>query len=146
MGKITEKEKEQVIMMGYDDLYSVQYFGKNLLPWWKEKGSTIEQQLSLAAKEYPIIIKKCAKLNQMIYNDAFNVGGEKYAQLCELVYRHSIAAHKLLKSPKGEILFLSKENFSNGSINTVDLTYPSSPLYLAYNPELMKGMMNGIFY
>jgi Domain of unknown function (DUF4965)/Domain of unknown function (DUF5127)/Domain of unknown function (DUF1793)/Domain of unknown function (DUF4964) len=146
MGKITAKEKEQVIMMGYDDLYSIQYFGKNLLPWWKQNGSTIEQQLSLAAKEYPVIIKKCVKINQMIYDDAYKVGGEKYAQLCELAYRQSISAHKLVKSPEGETLFLSKENFSNGSINTVDVTYPSAPLFLIYNPELMKGMLNGIFY
>ena len=146
LGKVGNTAKNQVIMLGYDDLFSIQYFGKNLLPWWKENGSTIEQQLSLAAKEYPMIIKKCEAINKMIYDDALKAGGEKYAKLCELGYRQSIAAHKLVKSPAGETLFLSKENFSNGSINTVDITYPSSPLYLAYNPDLLKGMMNGIFY
>lgn len=146
-GNVNTTAKEQVIMLGYDDLYSVQFFGTNLKPWWKLNDSnTIEQQLSLAARDYKTVLAKCERINKMIYDDAFKAGGEKYAKLCELAYRQSIAAHKLLKSPQGELLFMSKENFSNGSINTVDVTYPSAPLYLAYNPELLKGMLNGIFY
>lgn len=147
MGKVSQAVKEQVIMIGYDDLYSIQYFNENLKPWWKQNASnTIEQQLSQASKDYKSTIAKCVALNKLIRDDAFKAGGENYARLCELAYRQSIAAHKLLKSPSGEILFLSKENFSNGSINTVDITYPSAPLFLAYNPELLKGMLNGIFY
>ncbi len=147
MGKIGGSEKEQLILIGYDDLYAVQYFQQNLKPWWKlAPGATIEQQLSLAAKDYAPVIKKCEALNKMIHNDAVKAGGENYAKLCELGYRQSISAHKLVKSPGGEILFLSKENYSNGSINTVDVTYPSAPLYLAYNPDLLKGMLNGIYY
>ncbi|HEU5364843.1 MAG TPA: DUF4965 domain-containing protein, partial [Hanamia sp.] len=103
-------------------------------------------QLSKAATEYKSVMRKCEEWNKQLYNDLVNAGGETYANLCVIAYRQSIAAHKLLQSPQGEILFLSKENFSNGSINTVDVTYPSSPLYLAYNTELMKGMLNGIFY
>ncbi|WP_414647143.1 glutaminase family protein [Chitinophaga sp.] len=147
LGKVGKKKKEQIFLLGYDDIYSVQYFQQNLRPYWNTDGThTIEEQLSLAMKSYPEVLRKCQAFNTKLYADAVAAGGKKYADLCVTAYRQSIAAHKLLKSPQGEILFLSKENFSNGSINTVDVTYPSAPLFLLYNPDLLKGMLNGIFY
>ena len=135
------------ILIGYDDLYSIQYFGQNLRPWWNDKGDqTIDKQLIAANNEYAAVLQKCDDFNKKFYAENVKAGGEKYAKLADLAYRQSISAHKLVKSPQGEILFLSKENFSNGSINTVDITYPSAPLFLVYNPDLLKGMMNGIFY
>ncbi len=147
LGKINNMPKEQFFLLGYDDLYSIQYFKQNLKSWWKNDASqTIEKQLTQAAADYKSVMQKCASWNEKLHNDAVNAGGKNYADLCVLAYRQSVAAHKLVKSPQGDLLFLSKENFSNGSINTVDITYPSAPLFLVYNPELMKGMLNGIFY
>ena len=147
LGKTGPGGKSQLFLIGYDDLYSIQFFKQNLKAWWKlQPGVSIEQVLSEAATGYADVLKRCETFNQQLHADAVKAGGENYAHLCELAYRQSIAAHKLLKSMQGEILFLSKENFSNGSINTVDVTYPSAPLYLVYNPELLKGMLNGIFY
>lgn len=144
-GKVGEKDQEKMVMMAYDDLYSVQYFKQNLKAWWKKDGATIEKEMESASNDYSSIIAKCDSVDNTIYNDAVKAGGDEYGKLCVMAYRQAIAAHKLLKSPKGEILFLSKENFSNGSINTVDITYPSAPLFLVYKPDLLKGMLNGIF-
>jgi hypothetical protein len=147
LGKVSAESKEQLFMVGYDDLYSIQYFGENLKPWWKNEASqSIEKELDKAFSEYSKIIQQCEAFNKSLYDRALKAGGEEYAKLCVLAYRQSIAAHKLVKSPQGEILFLSKENYSNGCINTVDVTYPSAPLFLVYNPDLLKGMLNGIFY
>jgi hypothetical protein len=147
VGKVGREAKETYFLLAYDDIYSIQYFHQNLRPWWNRNGKeTIENQLSKAATEYKSVMQKCKDWNKKMYDDLVNAGGKTYADLCIIAYRQSLAAHKLLQSPQGEMLFLSKENFSNGSINTVDITYPSSPLFLCYNPELLKGMMNGIFY
>lgn len=147
LGKVSADPKERMVMLGYDDLYAVQYFQTNLKAWWKNKAAaSIENEFAKATNDYKKIMRKCDSVNARVYNDATKAGGDAYGKLCVLAYRQAIAAHKLVKGPQGEILFLSKENFSNGSINTVDVTYPSAPLFLAYNPDLLKGMLNGIFY
>ncbi|WP_293954596.1 MULTISPECIES: glutaminase family protein [unclassified Sphingobacterium] len=135
------------ILLGYDDLYSIQYFGQNLRPYWNTNGnSSIEKQFELADKEYTALKKAADKFDAELWATALRNGGEDYAALCALAYRQAIAAHKLVKAPNGDLLLLSKENDSNGSIGTVDVTYPSAPIFLYYNPELAKALMNAIFY
>jgi hypothetical protein len=145
--KIGSETEEKLVLVGYDNLYEIQYFKQNLKGWWKlEEGVTIEKVLNQFYTNYRDVSSKCDAVNKMIWKDAVAAGGETYGKLCITAYRQSLAAHSLVKSPQGDLLYLSKENFSNGCISTVDITYPSAPLYLAYNPELLKGMMNGIFY
>ncbi|WP_073231823.1 glutaminase family protein [Pedobacter caeni] len=145
-GQVGQATKQQFVMLAYEDLESVQYFGKNLKAWWTNDGTrTFNSLLQQSAEEYPQIIEKCNAFDRQMYAAAVQSGGEKYAGLCVIAYRQAISAHKLVKSPKGELLFMSKENYSNGSIYTVDITYPSAPLFLAYNPELVKGLLNGMF-
>lgn len=60
-------------------------------------------------------------------------------------YRHAIAAHKLITDEDQNLIFLSKENDSNGCIGTVDVSYPSVPLFMLYNTEYVKGMLRPIF-
>lgn len=140
------KEADGYVMLAYDDLYSIQYFGQNLRPYWNRTGQeNIESQLQQAARQYGQVMEQCRRFDRQLLEDATRAGGRRYAELCLLAYRQSVAAHKLVQTPEGKLLFFSKENFSNGSIGTVDVTYPSAPLYLLYNPELLKGMLNPIF-
>lgn len=134
-------------LIGYDDIYSIQYFGKNLRPYWNRNGNkTITSQFEEAEQEYNTLMDKCVAFDNKMMKEATEAGGKKYAELCALAYRQAICAHKLVEAPNKDLLFFSKENFSNGSIGTVDVTYPSAPLFLLYNPELAKGLLNHIFY
>ena len=147
MGKVKAEGKSGFIMLGYDDIYSIEYFYKRRLAYWKQHGKIdIFQAFEQAKNDYASVMERCRIFDHQLIEEAQKAGGTEYAELCALAYRHSIAAHKLITDDDGTLLFLSKENHSNGCINTVDLTYPSAPLYLLYNPELLKGMMNSIFY
>ena len=146
MGNVDAKPVEKYIMLAYDDLYSVQYFGKNLRAWWRRDGkTTMPDLLQTAENDYARLKQKCTAFDTQLRADAQQAGGKEYADLCVIAYRQAIAAHKIVESPKGEVFFFSKENFSNGSIGTVDITYPSAPLFLLYNNELTKGLLRFIF-
>jgi hypothetical protein len=138
------KKSSSMVLLGYDDLYSIQYFEKNLEPWWKKLHGSMENLLNQASKDYPQILAQCKDFDKQLFSDAYKAGGNEYAELCVAAYRQSLAAHKLVRGENDEVLFPQKENFSNGSIWTVDVTYPSAPLSLVYNPVLLKGMVEPI--
>ncbi|GAB1415398.1 DUF4965 domain-containing protein [Paludibacter sp.] len=142
-----KRNENGFFMLGYDDIFSIQYFGINLRPYWnRNRDKDIYDQFKSAQANYEKIISACNKFDNELMEEAKRCGGVEYAELCALAYRQSVSAHKLVLAPNGDLLFLSKENYSSGSIATVDVTYPSAPLFLLYNVELLKGMLNPIFY
>jgi len=146
MGAVGAKPVQKHLLLAYDDLYSVQYFGKNLRAWWRRNEKmTMPLLLQTAEKDYARLRQKSTAFDAKLRADAQKAGGREYADLCVLAYRQAISAHKIVASPTGEVLFFSKENFSNGSIGTVDVTYPSAPMFLLYNNELAKGLLRFIF-
>lgn len=145
MGNVKEQKAEGYLMIGYDDVASVQYFGQNLKAYWKKKYPTMEAALADARKNYTKTMQRCDEWDYKVMKDAVEAGGQQYAELCAASYRQAVAAHKLVLGPEDELFFFSKENNSNGSIGTVDVTYPSCPVFIQYNTEIMKAMLNFIF-
>ena len=138
-------DESVLFTFAYDDIESIQYFGKNLSAYWKSVTPTIEAAIAEAHADYLPLMEKCKIFSDTLFADAVRAGGEKYAELLLLALRQSIGAHKLVLDENGELLFISKENFSNGCAATVDVSYPSIPLYLLYNPALVQAMMRPIY-
>jgi len=146
LGTVTTEPVNRHLILAYDDIYSIEYFHRRLKAWWKRKGMEVNDMILKAETGYSSVMQKCDQFDHNMQEQTTAAGGEEYAKICELAYRQAMAAHKLVAGPNGEPLFFNKENFSNGSIGTVDVTYPSSPLLLMYNPVLLKGLMEPIFY
>ncbi len=133
------------MILAYDDLLSINYFGQWRKAYWTNTYATILDAIGAAFDDREATLRRCDILDREIEEAAAAVGGKKYAYLCNLSYRQSISAHKLITNEAGELIFLSKENASNGCIGTVDVSYPSVPLFLLYGSEYVKGMLRPIF-
>ncbi len=84
-------------------------------------------------------MKNSAAFDKKLMEEATAAGGRKYAELCALAYRQALAAHKLVQAPNGDLVFLSKENFSNGSIGTVDPDLSGSSVALILQSGVGEG-------
>ena len=139
--KVSARPVTRWLMLAYDDEYSIQYFKKNLRPYWRRNGDDASGLLKKSGAEYESLKKRCEKFDTELMAALTKTGGEKYARICALAYRQCAAANKLAADDNGQPLLFPKENFSNGCINTVDVIYPMGPQFLLFSPSLTKAML-----
>jgi ubiquinone/menaquinone biosynthesis C-methylase UbiE len=145
LGKVGKEKTARWAMLAFDDVYSIQYLGKNLRPYWRRNGAEAADLLQAAAFDYTGLRGRCEQFDNDLMADLERVGGRHYAELCALAYREAIGAHKLAAGPNGEPMLFPKENFSNGCISTVDVIYPAAPIFALLNNDLLKATVTPVF-
>jgi len=139
--KVSAQPVSRMLMLAYDDEFSIQYFKQNLRPYWRRNGDDATALLKKSAAEYESLKKRCEKFDAEFMADMQQAGGEKYARLCALAYRQIVAGTKVVADENGQPLLFPKENTSNGCIGTVDVIYPLAPFCLLFSPSLTKAML-----
>ena len=139
--KVSDEPVSRVLMLAYDDEFSIQYFGKNLRPYWRRNGDDGPGLLKKAIADYPSLRKRCEAFDTALMTALAKAGGEHYARICALAYRQCRAANKVVSDADGRPLMFPKENFSNGCIGTVDVLYPMAPQFLLLSPPLARAML-----
>jgi hypothetical protein len=144
LGRVTRARSRAWLMVAYEDLFCCEHMRRRLRPYWQRHEDDMADLLRKAAREFPALWKRSAAFDRRILREAEAVGGPEYRDLCALAYRQAVAAHKLAAETDGSPIFLSKENSSNGCAATVDVTYPSAPLFLLLNPKLLEAMVTPV--
>jgi len=126
--------------LGYEDMGSIFYYGTVCRAWFQRNGETLTHRLLDTLARFDEREAECRALDEKVLEDARAIGGDDYALIVSAAWRHVFAAHKLIATPEGKMAFLSKENDSNGCIGTVDVSYPSIPMFLKYCPELVNAL------
>jgi hypothetical protein len=144
LGNVGATPVSRHILLAYDDVYSVEYMGRKLRPYWRTQFSTFAAMLEAAENQFPALEVRTKTFDRELEADLLHAGGPEYADIATLAFQQAIAAHKLVEDADGTPFFMPKENFSNGSISTVDVIYPSAPLFLLLNPKLVEAQLEPV--
>lgn len=141
LGKVGTASVSRYLMVAYDDVFSLEFLSRRMRPYWRRNGMGPDGLLRAAAADHDTLLERAKNFDQSLTADLIRAGGPKYAALSILAYRQALAAHKIVAGVDGSPICMSKENFSNGSIDTVDVMYPASPIFLLLNPHLLEAQM-----
>ncbi len=141
MGEVGSEPVSRYLIVAYDDIYSINYFGEWLRPYWRRNGADMADLLDESARDYSALQQRCRAFDHELMSDLRTVGGEKYAQICALAYRQCLAGTMLAADSNGQPMLFPKENTSNGCISTVDVIYPMDPMFLLLSPALAKASL-----
>ena len=132
------------LLVAYTEGYAIQYFERNLRPYWQRNNMPVSELLDTSERQYAELDKRGTAMDAELDSDLKKVGGEHYAALGILAYRQTLAAHKLVADVNGNAMLFAKENFSNGCIATVDVLYPSAPFFLFFQPKLLEAQLRPV--
>lgn len=135
---------EASFIVAYEDVWALEYMQRKVRPYWQRGGMTFASMLKDMVARRRELAGRCERFDRELLARCEAAGGPDYRDLCAASYRQAVAAHKLAADLDGTALFISKENFSNGCAATVDVTYPSAPLFLLANPALLQAMLTPV--
>lgn len=144
LGEVGTECVHWVLVLAYDDVFSVEYLHRRLSAYWRRNGSGPDGLIVGAFHDYRILAERCASFDAELMTDMTALGGEKYAALGALAFRQCLAAQKLVADVDGTPLLFSKENDSNGCMATVDVAYPTAPFFLVFHPPLLEATLRPI--
>ena len=149
------------LVVAYDDVASVRYYGTAFRAWWTTIWPTIESAIANATS--PAELAHAREQGDVTNPDSYTgellqkltaVGCKKpqagvalpceYTAIGTLAYRQTLAATKLVLNNatgsvgEGQMWNFLKEISTNGDMQTMDVVYPASPMLLYTNPELLR--------
>jgi len=141
LGSVGEEVVQRQVIVAYDEVFAIKYYGRRLLPYWARNGVKIAELLQTASRDYGKLLARCEAFDKELMADMTAVGGEKYAKITALAYRECVAANGLAADANKQPLLFTKENTSNGDIATVDVFFPMDPVWVFLSPSLAKASL-----
>src|SRR5262249_21008400 len=87
MPKLGSDPQSRWLVLAYDDLFSIEYMGSQLRPYWRRNGADAAALLADAARDRQKLTTACDEFDRELTDDLRAAGGEEYAAIATLAYR-----------------------------------------------------------
>jgi hypothetical protein len=143
LGQVSSETVSSYVVLLYDDLYSMIYFGEWQPPCWRaELDNNVTLLINESIAYYETNMADITDSNQMVITMLTNVGGEQYATLGSLVTKQITGALSRTWSDQyNRSQLYMKEISTNGDISTVDVIHLPSPYFLWLHPEMLRDVL-----
>ena len=122
---------------------AVSYHGASLRSLWTQYFPSYEAMLAFAYHDDTAALTRANALDASLSAAATAVGGSNYAALVATTLRQAFAATELTNTTSNPYLFL-EEISSSDNVQTVDVLFPASPVFLYMNPELLRYLIEPV--
>ncbi len=122
---------------------AINYLGNSVRSLWTQYFPSYEAMLAFAYHDRTAALSRADTLDSKLKAAATAVGGSDYAALTALTLRQAFAATELTNTISNPYLFL-EEISSSDNVQTVDVLFPSSPVFLYMNPELLRYLIEPV--
>eukprot|EP01052_Picozoa_sp_SAG31_P031589 SAG31_NODE_3363_length_4363_cov_1.997186_3_plen_711_part_00 len=125
------------VIFAYDEFVAIRWWDTDFPGLWRQESSTALDLLAVAAAEEGYVTALCKAFDDTEVDKYHSVGGPKFAALLSLAYRQAYSSTKLAwNTEKRTHWQFLNEISTSGDLNTMDVIYPASTLYVYQAPEL----------
>lgn len=131
--------QEQAVQFEYDTNKVQQ-----LPPLWTSYFSSENELVSFFYNDWSNAQTSATSIDTKVATDSLANAGQDYLTITSLAVRQVFATTQLAGSQDSYYLFL-KEISSNGDMQTVDVIFPAFPLFIYFNPDLGRLLLEPLF-
>ena len=128
--------------IGYVRQQAINYMGNSYTGYYRMRHPSTLSAISYFLEDYDDAKAESLRMDYEVSSKAIQVAGQKYSDIVTLSLRQAYGGIDLVipedtLNTNGLLAFV-KEISSDGNVNTVDIIFPSLPLYYAMEPEYIR--------
>lgn len=145
LGQVSSTPKMVRYVVGNVREEVVNWLGTSQRALWLKYWPTVGELVNFFYNDLEVAWETANDLDQTILQDAFEAGGQRYADILAFSLRQSYGTNEFAQTESGEVVYYQKEISSGAFMSTVDVIYPCTPMFIYTNITYLQLLLEPLF-